>query len=143
MIQKKFYFITWLYSILFSVLIALLLSGIMAALNNNFSIEDQLDFLMLVLLFTIPFSLPGLLFFLVITWNFQFWSTREGNYFYVIITGLISVLFSYLVVHTVLNINMFSQEFWKIGVPGLCAVIISLFITKKQFLIKKNIPFLI
>lgn len=143
MIQRKSYFITWLYGILFSVLITLVLSGVMAAVNSNFSIEDQLDFLMLVLLFTVPFSLPGLLFFMIITWNMQFWLAREGNYFYVVITGILAVFISYLIVYSILNINMLGKEFRKIGLSGLCAAIISLVITKKHFLVKKNIPFLL
>jgi hypothetical protein len=71
MIQRKFYFITWFYSILFSLLISILLSGVIAAASHRFLLEDQFDFLMLVLLFAVPFSLPGLLFFMIVTWNFQ------------------------------------------------------------------------
>jgi hypothetical protein len=148
MLRKKYYFITWLYSVCISVLLACLIATFYSLWQEGagWKLSFITDYLfwqaLLVLTFTIPFSLPAVMLFIIITSNFQYFLMQKENYIYVIVIGLLSVCVGFLTVYIVLGINMLGADFWTVGAADLLAIIISIVLSRRYFLSREAITIL-
>ena len=133
----RFYLRIWLYSIILNVLLFTLTSlGETLLFTHQFPSGIVLKFLeediLFVGLFSLPFSIPGLLSLLVSVGLSAYFMQAWQRLFFIMLFCLTGTLAGYFLLWAILNINLFHEAPLCLPV-SLAAVVISLLINRKRF----------
>jgi len=131
----RFYFITWLYSVLINtVLVSLLVSGTGPSyLPFTERIAFVLEQMGFVGMLSVPFSMPGLLALILATGATHFFTDGSQRFSIILFSCLLGTFAGYLLMWVVLDTNPFNKTI----LPGLglsfVAVVAALFINQRFF----------